>query len=206
MNNCKNIYEACNSLAQNLGLEKHLRPIIVDLGGRHGESYELFGCNYPSAKYYFVEPSDRCIPHINKVIESYPNRDLCLIDGVLKTSEELIDFYQLDQDNDQSGNLFSDRHGVYGEARLCKVKSYDYTKLFSHIDFVKCNIEGAEYQLIEDKFFDIVDAFVMEAHNQHVPNKTYRDILSMLEDKFDLEVWGNTSYKYCFVNGTKKNI
>lgn len=197
--NYKSIYDACCQVTKNKVITS-----IVDLGARHGEGYELFGHNHANAAYTFVEPSNRCIPNINNIIKKYPNANLRLIDGVLGASDGETTFYQLECDDDQSGNLFSDRNGQYGKPFECKVKIYDYKSIFTQIDFVKCNIEGAEYKLIEDGFFDIVDSFVMEAHNAHVPNKNYRNVIAALGDKFDLSIWGDTTYKYCFINGVKK--
>ena len=198
----KTIYDACNELTSGIDVQ-----VIVDLGARHGEGYELFGKNHPCAAYYFVEPSDRCIPHIKEVIQKYDGRVLQLIDGVLGTYNGQTEFFQLDNDNDQSGNMFSDRHGQYGRASICKVNVHNFTDCLMWpfgIDFVKCNIEGGEYQLIEDGFFDSVKSFVMEAHNQHVSGKTYVDVLRELDKDFVLDVWGDVNYKYCYVNGTRK--
>lgn len=197
----KDIYDAC--VQHNIG--KKITS-IVDLGARHGEGYELFGRHHPDASYTFVEPSNRCMPNINRLIEKYSGVNLRLIDGILSRQDGEVEFYQLDNDNDQSGNLFSDRNGQYGNATIQKVKVYDFKNFFDKIDFVKCNIEGGEYQLIEDGFFDMVDSFVMEAHNVHVPGKTYLNIIESLTYKFDLEVWGDVTYKYCFINGRRKNV
>lgn len=199
MKSYKNIYDACIQCTQDKSIKT-----IVDLGACHGEGYELFGINYPDASYTFVEPSNRCTPYINQLIKKYPKANLTLINGVLGTSNGETTFYQLENDNDQSGNLFSNRNGQYGRASKRVIKTYDYRSIFTHIDFVKCNIEGAEYQFIEDGFFNIVNSFVMEVHNIHVPNKNYRNAISALSDKFDLTVWGDVNYKYCFINGQKK--
>lgn len=197
----KDIYDACLQFTAGKQIAN-----IVDLGARHGEGYELFGRHHPDASYTFVEPSNRCIPNINRLIEKYSEANLRLIDGILSADNGEAEFYQLDNDNDQSGNLFSDRNGQYGSATLQKVKVYDFKNFFEKIDFVKCNIEGGEYQLIEDGFFDMVGSFVMEAHNVHVPNKNYLNIIESLASKFDLEVWGDVTYKYCFINGLRKNV
>lgn len=196
----KDIYDASVHLTSGRNISS-----IVDLGARHGEGYELFGRHHPGASYTFVEPSNRCIPNINKLIEKYSDANLRLIDGILDKQDGEANFYQLENDNDQSGNLFFDRNGLYGKATIQKVKVYDFKNFFDKIDFVKCNIEGGEYQLIDSGFFDIVNAFSMEVHNEHVPNKTYRNVIQELDQNFDLEIWGDVKYKYCFVNGRKKN-
>ena len=139
------------------------------------------------------------------MIQNHPGANLDLIEGVIGKREGEVEFYQLENDDDQSGNMFSNRNGQYGSAALTKVKVVDYTSLFKKIDFVKCNIEGGEYQLLEDGFFDMVDSFVMEVHNVHVPGKNYKNVIETLQDKFDMEIWGNLNYKYCFINGNKKS-
>lgn len=200
MQQYNDIYDACVKITKNKQLNT-----ILDLGARHGEGYELFGKYHSTSEYIFVEPSRRCTQSINKVIKENPNANFKLINGVLGSNDSEIKFYQLENDYDQSGNLFSDRNGQYGNCFEYLVKVYDYRSIFNNsIDFVKCNIEGAEYQLIEDGFFDIVDCFVMEAHNAHIPNKNYKNIISALNDKFILNVWGNVNYKYCFINGQKR--
>lgn len=193
------IYDACRTITSRTSPN-----IIVDLGARHGEGFFRLGEKHPNARYVFVEPSPKCISRLLPLVADHPGR-LELIDGALGLENCLMEFFTFENDDDQSGNLYSDRRGTYGKATRYLVKSYDYrTVLPKEIDFVKCNIEGGEYQLIDDGFFDRVGSFVMEAHNSHVPNKRYVDVLRQLEAKFDLEVWGNTNYKYCFINGVRK--
>ena len=193
------IYNACTVMT-----DKKKLTNIVDLGARHGEGYEEFGILHPESKYTFVEPSARCAPKIKNVIDKFPNKNIEYINGILDVKQGTAKFKQFENDNDQSGNFFTNRGGQYGKVCEYDVRVFDYNKLFSKISFVKCNIEGAEYELINSGFFDMVDMFVMEAHNNHIPGKSYLDIVNSLSDKFDLEVWGNTNYKYCFVNGIKK--
>lgn len=194
-----NIYEACSFVTSNKDIK-----LFVDLGARHGESYHLFGKNKNIDRYVLVEPSPRCVPTIREIVKIDPKK-FELVEGVLGLQDTKVDFYQLERDDDQSGNLFSDRSQTYGSATRTQVKMFDFRKIFNtRIDFVKCNIEGGEYQLIEDGFFDFVDSFVMEVHNAHVPGKTYHNAIELLREKFDLEIWGNVNYKYCFINGNKK--
>lgn len=195
----RDLYDACNHLAP-----KDTK-LIVDLGARLGEGYSHFGVNWPNAKYVFVEPSPKCIPTLENVIRENSKRDITLIPGILGIEESDIDFFIFDNDNDQAGNIFTDRGGAYGKTSTVKVKKFDYRNFFDKIDFVKCNIEGGEYQLINEGFFDIVDNFAMEIHNQHVKNFDYRNVLKDLSDKFDIEIWGNVNYKYCFASGKKKS-
>lgn len=194
------IYDACLRVTEGRSIET-----FVDLGARHGESFRLFGKHRNINRYVFVEPSPRCTPVIRKIVDSDPKK-FSLVEGVLGNQDGEVTFYQLENDGDQSGNIFSDRGRSYGPATSTQVKMFDFRRVFNgRIDFLKCNIEGGEYQLIEDGLFDEVNSFVMEVHNRHVPGKTYLDAINGLVTKFDLEVWGNVGYKYCFINGNKKH-
>ena len=196
------IYDACRKITHGKKLKN-----VVDLGARHGEGYDKFAIEHPECKYIMVEPSPRCIEVIMHRLfkKDVMDPDVALLPGVLGLSRGKTRFNLLESDNDQSGNLYSDRGGQYGPADVIDVDVYPINIMPAKIDFVKCNIEGGEYELMDLGFFDRVQCFVMEAHNQHVPGKTWRDVVEKLSPRFDLEVWGNTSYKYCFVNGHVKS-
>lgn len=196
------IYDASYKLAKAL---KSVN-VIVDLGARHGEGYDRLGQYFPDAKYIFVEPSPRCIPNILEKMKKLDDK-VRLVQAALGDSDYKTDFFILESDDDQSGNMYTDRNGTYGNSSLTKIDVCNYRNFVSevgHIDFLKCNIEGGEYELIETSFFDSVTAFVMEAHNKHIKDKTYIDVVRKLGDMFDLEIWGDVNYKYCFINGIKK--
>ena len=200
----KDIYDASCKIATKISCNQ--LNVIVDLGARHGEGYDRLGKYFKNAKYIFVEPSPRCIPIIIEKMKHIEG-DVELIQGVLGNTNRVTNFHLLENDNDQSGNMYTDRNGIYGQSSIIEIDVYDYKNFISnlgHIDFLKCNIEGGEYELIETSFFDHVTSFVIEAHNRLVGNKTYIDIVNALQDKFDMEIWGDTSYKYCFINGIRK--
>lgn len=194
------IYALCRTLIQDRTLST-----ILDLGARYGEGFEQFGQTVMKndCEYICVEPSPRCIPKITKLMDKYPEHKIRLIPGVLGKASGSAFLNILDNDGDQSANLFSDRSGQYGLSIKCEVPIFDYATIPDRIDFAKINIEGAEYQLIDDGIFDRFSAFVLEAHNEHVVGKSYRDVISALQDKFTLVSWGNLNYKYCFITGFK---
>lgn len=196
------IYDASRQVASKL---EHIRT-IVDMGSRHGEGYDRFGVHFPNAEYIFVEPSPRCVPHIIEKQRTIAGRTR-LVDAVVGKKAGSAEFFLLERDGDQSGNMYTDRGGTYGQSVVVNVPVIscdDFLRSVGHIDFLKCNIEGGEYELLETSLFDNVSAFVMEAHNRHVPGKTYMDVIQSLEHKFDMEVWGDRSYKYCFINAVRR--
>jgi FkbM family methyltransferase len=194
------IYGLCNTLAKNLN-----KPItsIIDLGSRHGEGYELFGINFCQL-YTFVEPSPRCTPKIEELMARYPNAKFNMIPGILGQYDDAADLIMLESDGDQSANVFSNRGGQYGQSETVQVPVFSYDVLDDRYDFAKINIEGGEYDLIADGVFDKFDAFVLEAHNVHVPGKTYKDAIAGLQDAFDIVSYGDLGYKYCFLTGVRK--
>lgn len=193
------IYGLCNAMGTTQSL---LFGSILDLGARHGEGFELFGTNF-CCRYTFVEPSPRCIPKVEELIAKYPGIEFNLLPGILGSRDGTADLILLESDGDQSANIFSDRAGRYGQASVVQVPVFSYDKLDASYDFAKINIEGGEYELISDGVFDRFNAFVMEAHNAHVPGKTYIDAIAGLQDKFDIVSYGDLNYKYCFLAGIR---
>lgn len=206
------IYGLCNQLATEVPCTS-----ILDLGARHGEGFVLFGSKTHQIRwavadqhcelYVMVEPSPRCIPKIQELIGRHTETSIELIPGVLGRVDGAVELIMFDADNDQSANTFTTRGGQYGPSTSTTVPvfSYDHGILNNrHFDIAKVNIEGGEYQLIDDGYFTParIGAFVMEAHNAHVPGRTYKDVIAALGSQYDIVSYGDLNYKYCFLVGT----
>lgn len=198
-----NIYEHCKRLIEEQALDVKL---FVDFGARHGESLNVLG-KYCQGDYVFVEPAPKSISIIRDLIKNRKNT--YLIDAIVSSEPGTIELFTFEHDDDQSANVFSDRSGRYGEAKIetVKVVSYEiFDELFPNrrIDLAKINIEGGEYKMIDDGFIQrYIDAFVFELHNEHVPGKSWKDAVAGLETDFDIVTYGSTSYKYCFMTGVR---
>lgn len=193
------IYEVSNFVIKTTNSSP---TVILDMGSRHGEGYDRLGVNFPDATYIFVEPMPDCLTHITKKCTQYPDRKLKLIDGILSENEGAVILKTFAGDDHQSSNLYTDRGAAYGQPIPVEVKLIPYTVLDEHenIDFAKINIEGGEYELVQSKFFDKIEHFVIELHN-FIPGKSYNDVITLLQDHYDLTTYGNLSYKYCYVVG-----
>lgn len=175
---------------------------IVDLGAHHGHGYAAFGVDHPDALYVMVEPVADCVEKIKEVISNNPTARINIVDGILGKEAGTAEINLFESDGRQSSNLFSTRGGVYGRSCVQVIKVHPYDVVPMSIDFAKVNIEGGEYQLVQDGFFDRIDQFVMEVHNELIPNVTYVDILTgPLSADFELITCGSRSYKYCFCVG-----
>lgn len=190
------IYALCNYVTANMQLST-----IVDLGAHYGTGYKLFGIQHPNADYIMVEPVNECVQQIKNVIDSNPTAKIRLINGIIGLHSGITEIKTFTNDRHQSSNLFSNRGGVYGATSCEVIKIYSYDVMPPVIDFAKINIEGAEYQLIDDGFFNRIDTFVMEVHNGLVQGKSYIDVINALGNNFILTTCGNREYKYCFCIG-----
>ena len=193
------IYGLCNQVAVAFSGQK---LTVIDMGSRHGEGFVEFGTHF-DCHYEFVEPSPRCLPKIEDVIRENPGRSFRLHSGVMGGQPGSIILNVFESDGDQSANVFSDRQGRYGRSEQVTVPVIPYDEMLSCYDIAKINIEGGEYQLLDDNVFDRFGTFVMEAHNQHVKGKNYQTLIEGLQDKFDIFSYGNLMYKYCFLVGLR---
>ena len=112
-------------------------------------------------------------------------------------------------ESDLSGNIFSARsERGYGANFTIMVDVIPFSDLPAQIDFLKCNIEGAEYALVEQGLFKRVDAFVMEVHNAHCPNgrgrfRQLEEMLAMLHDEFELHQRGPLKHRWSILTGKR---
>jgi len=183
-----------------MGLAENPR-VVVDLGAHQGEGYHQLREMFPNAVIHLVEPVEDCVESLQRAVGGDQNAIIHPYAIGSFEREEMINTFS--SDGRQSSNLYSDREGVYGKAVLVPTRVMSYRILPEIIDLAKINIEAGEFELLETDFFDRVGAFVMEAHNRHIPGKTWKDIIDALQDKFDLSTFGNLNYKYCFITGVK---
>lgn len=202
----KNIYECSRKFIEENDVNIEL---LVDFGARHGESYRFLK-EFCRGDYVFVEPAPKSIAVIEDLIIGLNDPShIHLIKAVLGSSEGSIGMHIFEHDDDQSSNVFTDRKGCYGKSEIINVPVFSYEifdKLFpgKNIDFAKVNIEGSEYQMIEDGFFHKrVKSFVMELHNEHVKDKMWKNAVECLQHDFDIITYGDLGYKYCYMSGIK---
>lgn len=203
----KTIYNLSQEFIRSNGIKANL---MVDFGARHGESLEFLG-EFCEGDYVLVEPAPRCIERVKEsILKNLTARfRIHLFDFIVGKERGTVDLNTFEGDDDQSANVFTDRGGRYGPAQIVTVPVMPY-EVFDErfpgrmIDFAKVNIEGGEYQMIEDGFFHRkVRSFVMELHNAHIEDRTWRNAMEALQDSFDLWTSGDLGYKYCFMSGIR---
>lgn len=175
-------------------------PLILDCGSNIGVAILYFKHLYPEARIIGFEPDPRVFPYLERNIETNGLRGVSLVKAALSSEEGLVDFFS---DGKYGGGL-AEQLATAGEpgwlrSRVTSVRLRNY--LTESVDFLKMNIEGAEYDVLKDSegLLNRVKEMVIEYH--HLPGlpRTLHKILDILDrhgfeyliNDFDLETNGS---------------
>ena len=190
----RSLYDFCSDVAVD-------PRVVVDLGAHRGDGYRQLRRMYPDAVIHLVEPMQDCVDAIMTAVEG--DSSTIVHSCAIGRHESTMLINSFPSDDRQSSNFYSDRGGRYGKPTQVPVRVMSYEDLPRRINLAKINIEAGEFDLLQTDFFDRIDSFVMEAHNNLIPGKTWVDVVQALETKFDMVTTGDLNYKYCFVLGLK---
>lgn len=164
----KNIYEFKTS---------KINPIIIDCGANMGLSVLFFSKKYPNAEIIAFEPDDMVLPFLNKNLISHNIKNVELITKAVWTSETNLKFHT---DCGLGGRLekeYDKRKSI--EVKTVRLKDF----LIRPIDFLKLDIEGAEYEVLidcEDMLYN-VDKIFIEYHSIYNEEQRLEGILALLK-------------------------
>lgn len=153
-------------------------PLIIDCGANMGLSVLFFAKNYPKSKIIAFEPDTNVLPTLEKNISTYlEHHDFTLYKKAVWTEDTVLDFYTDGGLGGRVGVSYENKQPRSIEALRLR------TFLEEEIDFLKIDIEGAEYEVLLDckeKLKNVKCLFV-EYHS--VFNETQRldDILQLLK-------------------------
>jgi FkbM family methyltransferase len=122
-------------------------PRIIDCGAHIGMSILFFKLNYPNARIIAFEPDDSNYLITKKNIGSWKFSDIELIKKAVWTNNEQILFQHM---NDMGSNIVQEEatNSTENITRIDCVRLKDL--LQTEADFLKLDIEGAEYEVIKD--------------------------------------------------------
>jgi FkbM family methyltransferase len=115
-------------------------PLIIDGGACIGMSLFYFKKKYPYAKIVAFEPSLDVFKILQKNIKDNNLKDIELLNSGLYDSNSELSF---SKNNIDSGKIDNN-----GDIKVRVVKLSDYIN--EEVDFLKMNIEGAEYSVLKD--------------------------------------------------------
>lgn len=154
---------------------------IVDVGCAHDPDFSIHIINTHNAKCFGVDPTRKHFPALKQVEQKYKGKFEHLPFAVGANAGKLT--FHESKIND-SGSLLSDHSNVMKD----DIISYDVDVLSikelkakvgaEHIDILKLDLEGAEYQLLEDiqaKHLDGINQIFVEFHHHCIKKYSIQD-------------------------------
>lgn len=160
---------------------KKTTPIIIDCGANIGLSVIYFKKLYSDAIIEAFEPDPKIFQVLSWNIASFGFNNVILNEAAIWNENTVIEFQQ------EGG--FSGRIPKKGDsANIIGVKAKrlkDVINKYSNIDFLKIDIEGAEYEVLLDIQDDLgkVDNIFIEYHSHVSDPQTLHEILEILQKK-----------------------
>lgn len=161
--------------------------VVLDIGANAGTFSKLFlekGAN----KVYAFEPVSEALINLDFVAANNPN--LKVIKKAVHTDNDGLTFY-VDSGNSTISSFDPEHvnydhtgHIVKTEVPTITLKSFTHQEKLDKIDLIKIDIEGAEYNLLEnleDEIFDITDSILVEWHDNN--DQRVVKLINKLESK-----------------------
>lgn len=129
------------------------RPLIIDCGGHIGMPVLFFKYLYPDAEVWSFEPDDRAFAIMRDNVEANSLSDVHLVRAAICDRDGSTAFYaRNDRTSSVGSSIFQAQVGVQGhESRVASVPCQRLSPYVNRsVAFLKMNIEGAEYEVIND--------------------------------------------------------
>lgn len=153
------------------------KPYILDCGANIGLSIIYFKQVHPNAEIIAFEPDKKIYRILTKNIQAFNFNNVTLINEACWNEDTLLKFYSEGADGGRAANYFD--HECIVEVKATRLRKY----LNRKVDFLKIDIEGAEYEVIKD-VYDLllnVDKLFIEFHSFHNKVQMLPEILSLLK-------------------------
>lgn len=156
-------------------------PFILDCGSNIGMSILYFRHVYPQARIIGFEPDPVIFPYLQENIAYNRLKDVELVQAALSAHEGTLTFYS----DGKYGSCLGDYapSNIREEWMKCEVpcvRLRDY--LTEPLDFMKLNIEGAEWKVLsdsEDRLSQVREMVIEYHHSPELP-RTLHKILELL--------------------------
>ncbi|MCF8321918.1 MAG: FkbM family methyltransferase [Flavobacterium sp.] len=154
-------------------------PYIIDCGANIGMSVIYFKQLYPSASIIAFEADDYIFSFLEKNVKSYGFENVELINKAVWNSEDTLSFLI---EGGAGGRLeVENTLGNYKKVPCTSLKKYLIDR---KVDFLKIDIEGAEYEVLKDIENELynVDAIFIEYHSIQDKKQNLHKILKIVQD------------------------
>jgi FkbM family methyltransferase len=158
---------------------KSNQPYIIDCGANIGLSVLAFKQQYPNATILAFEPDTKISSMLIENIKSLQLTNVEVVPKAVWTHEGEIHFHE---QGGLSGSIIEDKNTAISTISLPSIRLKDY--LNRKIDFLKIDIEGAEYEVLKDckdALFQ-VDFLFIEYHSMLTSEQHLDEILSIIKN------------------------
>ncbi|HXR84933.1 MAG TPA: FkbM family methyltransferase [Hanamia sp.] len=154
-------------------------PFIIDCGGYIGISALFFKLNYPHSKIIAFEPDSGNFSLAKQNIDSWGFQDIELFKKAVWINDGELEFYE-------SNSMASSVHAMNTGGNRVKVSAVRLKDFLDQkVDFLKIDIEGAEYEVLLDiksRLVNVEKMFV-EYHGYYDEMNKLNSILNILTEE-----------------------
>lgn len=160
------------------------KPLILDCGSNIGMSILYFKHLCPAARVIGFEPDPSIQPYLFENLSRNTLSDVTIVRGALAAKEGFASFHS----GDKYGSCLADHAAASANIPARKTEVVPCVRLRDYltepVDFLKMNIEGAEYDVLADCVdrLQVVSEMVIEYH--HLPGlpRTLHKLLALLHE------------------------
>lgn len=154
------------------------RPFIIDCGANIGLSVIYLKQLFPDAEIIAFEPDEENFGLLQKNIESFNYQNVLALKEAVWTENTTLQFAS---EGSMSSRIGSGSSGNTVQVKAIRLKDY----LNRAVDFLKIDIEGAEFEVIKDVADELhfVNNLFLEYHGSFTQNSELNLILLLLTEK-----------------------
>ncbi len=155
------------------------KPYIIDCGANMGMSIIYFKSLFPSCRILAFEADPYIFSFLEKNVQSYQLQDVTIINkAVWNANDETLSFLA----EGGAGGRLQEKSGQFKFVDVKTARLKDY--LNEEIDFLKIDIEGAEYKVIADCASELknVKHLFIEYHSMADKEQNLQRILQLAQD------------------------
>lgn len=165
---------------------------VLDIGANNG-LFTLYLLNNGCKNVYAFEPNTSAIQNMHSILNKHIDYEI--VETAIYINDENLTFY-ITENNSTIGSISKDHVNKHAGNGIPKeiivpsmsLKSFTKEKSLNKIGLIKMDIEGAEYDIIEnleEEIFEITDAFLIEFH-QNDNGQAKRMIEKIVSNGFEV--------------------
>lgn len=156
---------------------KNSNPIIIDCGANIGLSSIYFKTIYPNATLYAFEPDESLFKLLSQNIAVNGFQDTHLHQEAVWIEDCTLSF---SKKGSEASHIDLTNHSAH---KVKAIQLASFLAQFDQVDFLKMDIEGAEFQVVADCLDELkkVDHFFLEYHGKVDQTKQLYTLLQQVE-------------------------